>query len=132
MNIKIISAHRVKERFIQEAIKEYSKRLAKYCKIDFITTNDVSREIRDRDYVIKIGKSVESISSEQLAKKIASLGIEGNSHIAIVFDGKHDNKKVDFILNLSNMDIDSDLMLIIVYEQIFRAYRIINNEPYHR
>ena len=132
MRIKVLSAKKIQNKFIQDAIKEYAKRLTKYCRIDLKTTSNIEKEIRDKDYIIKISKTGESISSEQLAEKISSLGVSGNSDIAMVVDDEYNVAKPDFNLGISNMDIDGDLMLIILYEQIYRAYRIINNEPYHK
>ena len=132
MRIKIITSYKIKNKFSQEAIKEYGKRLTKYCKLNLKVTNNVAKDIKSKSYVIKISRTGESIPSEQLAEKISSLGVRGNSDIIIIIDDGYNGGKVDFSLSLSNMDMDSDLMLIILYEQIYRAYRIINNEPYHK
>lgn len=132
MRIKVINKDKVKNKFALEAIKEYDKRLGKYCKIELKTATNVEKEIKGKSYIIKIDRAGEPISSEQLAAKLSSLGIEGNSHVAIVVDEGFNENKVDFLLKLSNMDIGEDLMLTILYEQIYRAYRIINNEPYHK
>ncbi|QAT63509.1 hypothetical protein EQM13_17385 [Acidilutibacter cellobiosedens] len=79
---------------------------------------------------MKIDKHGEQLSSEQLAEKVAQIGVSGNSHITI-FLGE-DDIEADYVLSISRMDIDINILLIIIYEQIYRAYRIINNAPYHK
>lgn len=132
MKIKIVTSKKIKNRFTKDAIKEYAKRLTRYCKIQLNVTNKIEKEINRDSYLIKISNSGNMLTSEELADKISSLGISGNSHITFLFDDEHYVGNADFDLRISNMDIDNDLLLIILYEQIYRAYRIINNEPYHK
>lgn len=132
MKIKIVTSKKIKNRFTKDAIKEYAKRLTRYCKIQLNVTNKIEKEINRDSYLIKISNSGNMLTSEELADKISSLGISGNSHLTFVFDDEHQVGNADFDLRISNMDIDNDLLLIILYEQIYRAYRIINNEPYHK
>ncbi len=132
MRLRIITTEKIQNKFAKEAVAEYSKRLNKYCKIELKTTKSVDKEIRERDYVIKIDKEGQSISSEQLAGRLSLLGVSGTSDIVVVLDDGYDTAKSDFNLNISIMDINSDLMLVILYEQIYRAFRIIHNEPYHK
>lgn len=132
MKIKIISKDKIKGGFAGEAIEEYTKRLARYCRTELKFTHNPEKAIKDRDYVIKVGKGGAVLSSEQLAERISSLGIGGNSDIAIVLHDDCKGLRIDFSLEISRMDIHEDLMLIMLYEQIYRAYRIINNEPYHK
>ena len=132
MKIKIVTSKKIKNRFTKDAIKEYAKRLTRYCKIQLNVTNKIEKEINRDSYLIKINNSGNMLTSEELADKISSLGISGHSHLTFVFDDEHQVENADFYLKISKMDIDSDLLLIILYEQIYRAYRIINNEPYHK
>ncbi|MFY9278970.1 MAG: 23S rRNA (pseudouridine(1915)-N(3))-methyltransferase RlmH [Caldicoprobacterales bacterium] len=132
MRIKIITSERIKNKFAGEAIKEYTKRLTRYCKVKLSATNNIAKEIKGNTYLIKISSNGKMLTSEELAEKISSLGVRGNSHITFVYDNEHHIEDADFNLKISDMDIASDLLLIILYEQIYRAYRIINNEPYHR
>jgi 23S rRNA (pseudouridine1915-N3)-methyltransferase len=82
--------------------------------------------------VIKVARGGAAISSEELAEKISSLGVDGMSDVVIVFDEDYKRTRVDYSLEISQMDLHKDLMLVILYEQIYRAYRIINKEPYHK
>jgi 23S rRNA (pseudouridine1915-N3)-methyltransferase len=131
MRIKIINTEKIRYKYVKEALEEYTKRLNTYCKIEYVETKNPTKEISDKSYVIKINKDGEQLSSEQLAEKISLLGITGNSNITIIVGGK-DINNVDFVLSISNMNIDRDLILIILYEQIYRAYRINFNHPYHK
>lgn len=130
MKIKIISTEKIKDKYVKDAIQEYTKRLSTYCKIEYVEAKNPTKEISDKSYVIKINKDGEQLSSEQLAEKIEQLGVSGNSQITIYLGAN--NIEVDYILSISKMDIDINILLIIIYEQIYRAYRIINNAPYHK
>jgi len=130
MKIKIINTEKLKEKYVKDAVQEYTKRLSAYCKVEYVETKNPAKEISFKSYVIKINKEGEELSSEQLAEKIEQLGVSGNSHITILLGA--DNIEADCVLSISRMDIDINILLIIIYEQIYRAYRIINNAPYHK
>lgn len=132
MKIRIISKDKIENGFAREAVKEYAKRLARYCRLELKCTQSPEKFIRDRDYVIKVARGGAVISSEELAEKISSLGVGGMSDVAIVFDEDYKGTRVDYSLQISQMDLHRDLILVMLYEQIYRAYRIINNEPYHK
>ena len=132
MKIRIISKDKIENGFAREAVKEYAKRLARYCRLELKCTQSPEKFIRDRDYVIKVARGGAVISSEELAEKISSLGVGGMSDVAIVFDEDYKGTRVDYSLQISQMDLHRDLILVILYEQIYRAYRIINNEAYHK
>ena len=132
MKIRIISKDKIENGFAREAVKEYAKRLARYCRLELKFTKDPGKFIRDKDYVIKVARGGAAISSEELAEKISSLGVDGMSYVVIVFDEDYKRTRVDYSLEISQMDLHKDLMLVILYEQIYRAYRIINKEPYHK
>ncbi|MCQ1531386.1 23S rRNA (pseudouridine(1915)-N(3))-methyltransferase RlmH [Lutispora saccharofermentans] len=130
MKLKIISTEKIKDKYVKDAIQEYTKRLSAYCKVEYVEAKNPTKEITDKSYVIKIDKDGEQLSSEQLAGKVAQIGVSGNSNITI-FIGV-DNIEADYVLSISRMDIDINILLIVIYEQIYRAYRIINNAPYHK
>ncbi|MBA5850260.1 23S rRNA (pseudouridine(1915)-N(3))-methyltransferase RlmH [Clostridium sp. cel8] len=130
MRIKIINTDKIRDKYVKEALEEYTKRLSAYCKVEYVETKNPAKEISFKSYVIKINKEGEELSSEQLAEKIEQLGVSGNSHITILLGA--DNIEADCVLSISRMDIDINILLIIIYEQIYRAYRIINNAPYHK
>lgn len=130
MKISVITTEKIKEKYVKAAIQEYTKRLSAYCRVEYAETKNPEKEISDKSYVIKIDKNGEKLTSEQLADKIEQLGVSGNSHITVLLG--EGNVKADFVLSVSGMDIDINILLIIIYEQIYRAYRIINNAPYHK
>ncbi|GAE88945.1 23S rRNA (pseudouridine(1915)-N(3))-methyltransferase RlmH [Acetivibrio straminisolvens] len=130
MKIRIINTEKIKDKYVKDAVQEYTKRLSAYCKIEYVETKNPAKEISDKTYVIKLNKNGEQLSSEQLAEKIEQLGVSSKSHITIFLGD--DDIEADFELSISKMDIDINILLIIICEQIYRAYRIINNAPYHK
>ena len=159
MRITIICVGKIKEKYLNDAIQEYSKRLSKYCKLEVIEVSDektienasdaVNKQIKDREgerilkyikedaYVITLEILGKMITSPELAEKIENLGIRGISNITFVIGGSlglSDNvsKRADYKLSFSKMTFPHQLMRVILLEQIYRAYRINNNEPYHK
>lgn len=139
MNIKIITTEKIREKFAKEAINEYSKRLSRYCKLKFVevkNTKQLQKEITDKSYLVLVSIEGNLISSEELADKISKLSLTGKSDVTfLISDLEISNEimeRVDYSLTISNMSMDIDILVMIVFEQIYRAYRIINNEPYHK
>jgi 23S rRNA (pseudouridine1915-N3)-methyltransferase len=133
MNFKIYLIHNKIDRFYNEAINEYEKRLGRYCKVElFHLKNEehLLKKLSDKSYKIAISNKGQHISSEALADKINTLGISGNSDIAVIIGA--DNFPYDEILAISAMEMDLGLMTTIAFEQLYRAYRILNNQPYHK
>lgn len=159
MKITIITVGKIKEKYLKDAIAEYSKRLSRYCKLEIIEVPDektpdqaaetVEEQIRDKEgerilkyvrddmYLITLEIGGKMLSSEELAEKINTLGIQGKSSIAFVIGGsiglgKEVLKRSDYGLSFSRMTFPHQLMRVILLEQIYRSYRIINGEPYHK
>ena len=159
MKITVISVGKIKEKYLKDAIAEYSKRLGRYCKLEIIEVQDektpdqasetVEGQIRDKEaerilkyirddmYVITLEIGGKMLSSEELADKINSLGIQGKSHIAFVIGGsiglgREVLVRSDYALSFSRMTFPHQLMRVILLEQVYRGYRIINGEPYHK
>ncbi len=159
LKITIICVGKIKEKYLTDAIAEYTKRLSKYCKLEIIQLQDektienasetVNKQIKDKEgerilknipddsYVITLEINGEMISSEKMAEKINSLGITGTSHITFIIGGslglsKNVSKRSNYKLSFSKMTFPHQLMRVILLEQIYRSYRIINNEPYHK
>lgn len=159
MKITVITVGKIKETYLKNAIAEYSKRLSKYCKLEIVEVADektpdhasetaenairdkegerILKYIRDDMYVITLEIEGKMLTSEELAKKIDTLGIQGNSSIAFVIGGsiglgKEVLKRSDYALSFSKMTFPHQLMRVILLEQIYRSYRIINGEPYHK
>ena len=159
MKITVIGVGKVKERFFEEAIKEYQKRLGRYCGLEIIHVGDdktpdgaglaLEDQIRDREgqrilshikdgaYVIALAIEGRMLDSEELAKKIENLGVKGTSHVIFVIGGSlglsgQVMDRADYHLSFSKMTFPHQLMRVILLEQIYRACRILNHEPYHK
>lgn len=120
-------------KYYLEIIQEYQKRLSRYCSIQLIQIKkpeQLSKRLSGKQYKIVISHHGQLISSEELAGKINSWAMSNKSPIAIVIGA--DNVAEDEQLAISPMEMEPGLAATIVYEQIYRAYRIINNEPYHK
>ena len=159
MNITLITVGKIKEKHLNDALAEYSKRLSKYCKLEIIEVADektpdnasevVENVIRDKEgerllkyvkddaFVITLEIKGKMMTSEELAEKIDTLGIRGVSHIMFIIGGsiglgEDVIKRSDFALSFSKMTFPHQLMRVILLEQIYRSYRIISGEPYHK
>ncbi len=159
MRITVLCVGKVKETYFTEAIKEYAKRLSRYCRLEIVEvadekTPDGASEALNRQIVAKEGQRLlEKIPSEAyvialaiegrqpdsigLAKQINDLGIRGVSHIVFVIGGSLGlgeavMKRADAAVSFSRMTFPHQLMRVILLEQVYRAYRIIHREPYHK
>ena len=159
MEIRILSVGKIKEKYLTAGIQEYAKRLSRYCKLNFIQVPDektpdkasdslnnqikntegerLLKNIREQDYVIALALDGKMLDSVELSKKLGQLGVEGKSSIVFVIGGSlglSDQvlNRVDFKLSFSRMTFPHQLMQMILLEQIYRGYRILNNEPYHK
>lgn len=159
MNITVICVGKLKERYLKEAIEEYGKRLSRYCKLEIIELNDektpdnasekeelmikekegtsILKHIKDNMFVIALAIEGKMISSEELADFIKEQGIRGNSNLAFVIGGslglsKEVLSRADYKLSFSRMTFPHQLMRVILLEQAYRGFRIINGEPYHK
>lgn len=159
MKITILCVGKVKEKFYRDAIDEFTKRLSRYCKLEIVEVSDEKTEeqaseteirivkekegerllknIKDDAYVITLCIDGKQLDSEALSNKMEKLGIQGVSHIYFVIGGSlglSDEviKRADFKLSFSPMTFPHQLMRVILLEQIYRGYRIMNHEPYHK
>ena len=159
MEIRIITVGKIKEKYLNDGIAEYAKRLSRYCKLNFIQVTDektpdkasdaMNRQIkeiegnrllshiRDTDYVIALAIEGKMLDSVELSDLVAKLGVQGKSSIAFVIGGSLGLsdavlKRADYKLSFSRMTFPHQLMQMILLEQIYRGYRIMNHEPYHK
>lgn len=159
MKITVIAVGKIKEKFYTDAIAEYSKRLSRYCRLEIIQVADektpdgaseaqerqikekeggrILAQIKDGAYVIALAVQGIMLSSEQLAGKLNRLGVDGQSQIVLIIGGSlglSDEvlKRADYHLSFSPMTFPHQLMRVILLEQIYRSYRIISGEPYHK
>ena len=127
MNI-IIYEKNIKHTNLQDIKKQYLDRIKKYCNIKIIN-NKFTRT--NKDYIINISRNTSSISSIDFAKKISDLLINGYSNIIFIRD-KNLCKNYDYNLSISNLDVSYEMEAILLLEQIYRAFKINNNEVYHK
>ena len=159
MHISIICVGKIKEKYLKLGIDEFSKRLSKYCKFEVIELDDekapenlsdkemlmikekegkkILSKIKDNSYVIALAIDGKNLSSEELAETINNLGVRGKSHIVFIIGGSlglSDEvlKRANYKLSFSKMTFPHQLMRLILLEQVYRAYRINNGEPYHK
>ena len=159
MKITLVTVGKIKEKFFEDAIKEYSKRLSRYCKLEILQVADektpegaseavelqikekegqrILSLIRDDAYVIALAIEGKMLDSEELAERIEKLGVSGISQIVFVIGGSlglsaQVMKRADYALSFSRMTFPHQLMRVVLLEQIYRSYRIIHGEPYHK
>lgn len=159
MRITICAVGKVKEKFFRDAIAEYVKRLGKYCRLEIVEVEDEKTpdnasdtvenaikekegrrllgHIKEESYVIALAIDGEKLDSVQLSKKIEKLGVMGTSHITFIIGGslglsEEVLKRADYRLSFSDMTFPHQLMRVILLEQIYRSFRIMKNEPYHK
>ena len=143
--IKIICIGKIKEKFYREAIEEYMKRLSKYHKviIEELPDSNINKEkeliikhINKKDYIITLqieGKEINSIELSNLIDKT----LITNSNITFIIGGSeglhNDIKELsNYKLSFSKLTFPHQLFRIILLEQIYRSFKIINNETYHK
>ena len=159
MRINIVCVGKIKEKYLKLGIDEFKKRLSKYCKLEIIELEDekapenlsdkemliikekegkkILSKIKDNSYVIALPIDGKNLSSEELAETINKLGVRGISNITFVIGGSlglSDEvlSRADYKLSFSKMTFPHQLMRLILLEQVYRAYRINNGEPYHK
>lgn len=159
MKITIITVGKIKEKFYRDAVSEYEKRLGRYCKLEIVQVEDektpektgtsldeavkkkeaerILKYLKDDAYIITLEIHGHSFDSVGFAKQIERLATQGVSHIQFVIGGSlglHEEicRKADLAVSFSKMTFPHQLMRVILLEQIYRGYRIINKEPYHK
>ena len=159
MNINIVCVGKIKEKYLKLGIDEFKKRLSKYCKLDVIELDDekapenlsdkemlmikdkegkkILSKVKANSYVIALAIDGKNISSEELADTMSKLAVRGSSHITFIIGGSlglSDDvlSRADYKLSFSKMTFPHQLMRLILLEQVYRAYRINNGEPYHK
>lgn len=159
MNIKIIAVGKIKEKYIKEGINEFSKRLSRYSKLQIIEVNDekapenlskkemenikqkegkkIISKIPKNSLIISLEIKGKMIDSEELSKKMEDIMIDGTNDITFVIGGslglsREVSDMSNFKLSFSKMTFPHQLMRLILMEQVYRAFRIMKKEPYHK
>ncbi len=159
MKINIVSVGNIKEKYLKDAINEYAKRLTKFTKIEFFNVSDeqipdnasinvieqikhkegekILKVIPENSYKIALNLKGKMLSSEELADKILDIFSYHNANITFVIGGSlglSENvlKTMDYHLCFSKMTFPHQLMQVVLLEQVYRAFKINNNETYHK
>jgi 23S rRNA (pseudouridine1915-N3)-methyltransferase len=159
MNIRIICVGKIKEKYFALGISEYLKRLSRYAKVEILEVEDekapetlspaeealvkeregakLGKYLRDGSAKIVLAIEGKSLTSEEFAEKISQFGLSGQSQIDFVIGGSLGLdpgiiKQADLLLSFSKFTFPHQLMRLILLEQIYRAFRIIKNQPYHK
>ncbi len=159
MRITLITVGKIKEKYLEDAILEYSKRLGRYCRLEIIQVSDektpdkaselLETQIRDKEgerilahikddaYVIALAIDGKQRSSEEMASWMEDLGIRGESHLQFIIGGSLGLSQMvlersDTKISFSKLTFPHQLMRVILLEQIYRSFRIIKGEPYHK
>lgn len=159
MNITVISVGKLKEKYLKEAIEEYTKRLQRYCKISIIELQDektpdnasekeelqikskegeaILKNIKDNSFVIALDLKGKMLSSEEFSSYIEDLGVSGKSDIVFVIGGslglsQEVITRSNYKLCFSKMTFPHQLFRVMLLEQIYRGFRIMKGEPYHK
>ena len=159
LNIKLICVGRLRERFYIDAFDEYARRLPAYCKFECVELNEVKlgdkpsdkeienalvRESADIEkaipkdaYVIAMCVGAKQLKSEELAQKINSLAISGRGKICFIIGGSFGmaesvKKRADMRLGMSAMTFPHHLARVMLTEQIYRSFKIIEGSRYHK
>lgn len=159
LHINIICVGKIKEKYLQDAIQEYSKRLSKYCTLNIIELNDeklpqnlndsLAKQVKEKEsnniiahidknsYVFSLDLRGKQFSSEDFSNKISDISLNSTSSITFIIGGtlgltedvlKNSNELICF----SKMTFPHQLIRVFLLEQVFRAFKIANNETYHR
>ena len=150
--IKIITVGSIKEKYLKEAIEEYTKRISKYSNIEIVEVKDegtvepvkaieleaekIKKHINPRDYIITLEIEGKQITSEEFSKRIEDI-FQETSNITFIIGGSYglsnQIKNIsNFKLSFSKMTFPHQLFRVILLEQIYRAFKISHNESYHK
>ena len=158
MNVTIIAVGNIKEKYLIDGINEFIKRIKKYSNIKIIEINEskisdlsdksveksleeeeskIISKIGDKDYIITLEIEGKQLTSEDFAYRLEDLKIQGNNDFVFIIGSSHglsdDVKKISNLkLSFSKMTFPHQLMRLVLLEQIYRCFRISNNEPYHK
>lgn len=159
VNIFVVCVGKLKEKYWTEAVAEYSRRLGSYCRLEIVELKEsrlpdragaaeeeavkeaegeeILKRLKDNMYVVSLEIDGKPLSSESLADRLEQLTVDGISSIAFVIGGslglsKAVSKRADFRLSFSRMTFPHQMMRVILLEQLYRSFKIIRNETYHK
>jgi 23S rRNA (pseudouridine1915-N3)-methyltransferase len=159
MNITLITVGKIKEKYLKDAIVEYSKRLQKYCSLSIVEIPDektpdnasekeelqikekegesILKNIKDNMYVFALDLRGKMLTSEEFSSELEGLAIRGDSNIAFIIGGSLGLSaavlnRANYKLSFSKMTFPHQLFRVMLLEQVYRGFRIIKGEPYHK
>ena len=159
MKITILTVGKIKEKYLKDAIAEYAKRLSRYCKMQIVEVEDektpdgasaamedqikekeaarLSKCLDEEAFLITLEIQGKMLDSESFSKTMEQICLRGKNHIQFVIGGSlglHTSitERSDLALSFSKMTFPHQLMRVILLEQVYRSFRIQNNEPYHK
>lgn len=159
LKIDLIVLGKIKEKYLNEAINEYKKRISRFASLNIIELKDrdkpdklsdaelekiideeseeILTKLDETSYVITLEIAGKLLTSEEFAEEIKNVSVRGYSKITLIIGGSNGfNKKVsnkaDLKLSFGRMTMNHKLMRVVLLEQIFRCFKIINNEAYHK
>lgn len=157
MKINIITVGKIKEKYLKDAIDEYKKRLSKFCSLNIVEVNEsvarienesnIKKSLQDEaqsitskiknEYVIVLDIEGKEYSTIEVSEKIKEITLKGVSELSFIVGGSYglDNsvkKRADLRISFSRLTFPHQLFRVILLEQIYRVFKIINNEPYHK
>ncbi|MCR5610306.1 MAG: 23S rRNA (pseudouridine(1915)-N(3))-methyltransferase RlmH [Clostridiales bacterium] len=159
MKIRVIAVGRLKEKFYTDAVNEFSKRLSRFAEVEIVEVADdrvpndpspaeiekvkeaecerIASKLNKDDFVIALDPRGKQFSSEELAGTLSELMLNGRSRIAFVIGGSHGltdgiRKNADLTLSFSKMTFSHQVFRVMLMEQIYRAFKILSGEPYHK
>ena len=155
----MLAVGKIKEKYLVQGISEYAKRLSRYCKLEIVEVADektpdkagdaveaqiketegrrLLKYIREGEYVVALAIQGKMLDSIELSKLVENLGIQGESSLVFVIGGSlglsdEVMRRADYLLSFSKMTFPHQMMRMILLEQIYRGYRIMMREPYHK
>lgn len=159
LKIDLIVLGKIKEKYLNEAIDEYKKRISRFASLNIIELKDrdkpdklsdaelekiideeseeIVSKIDEQSFVITLEIAGKLLTSEEFAEKVKEMAVSGYSKITLIIGGSNGfNKKVsskaDLKLSFGRMTMNHKLMRVVLMEQVFRCFKIINNEAYHK
>lgn len=159
LKIDLIVLGKIKEKYLNEAIDEYKKRISRFASLNIIELKDrdkpdklsdaeldkiideeseeILTKLDETSYVITLEIAGKLLTSEEFAEKVKEIAVSGYSKITLIIGGSNGfNKKVsskaDLKLSFGRMTMNHKLMRVVLMEQVFRCFKIINNEAYHK
>lgn len=159
LSIKVITVGKLKEKYLVQGIQEYAKRLGAYCKLEMAEVADektpdivslreeqlildteghkILSKISDNDFVIAMAIEGNLVTSEQIAECFENCALRGQSKIVLIIGGslglsQSVKKRANVLMSFGRITLPHQLMRLVLVEQVYRAFRIMNNHSYHK